>query len=115
MTSTLISKVLEMTPQGAAKWKKEERKIIDLLEKYFTSEDLEEFLQTGGISRYDTNETRTQEQTQILLRRFFIPHVASNICLATFLKERFKDKIPSYEQQISNKLILSINLLYCCE
>lgn len=38
------------------KWKKEQRPIIALLEKYFTREDLEEFIQTGKISRFEMIE-----------------------------------------------------------
>ena len=35
------------------KWKKEQRPIIALLEKYFTREDLEEFIQTGKIMKFE--------------------------------------------------------------
>jgi hypothetical protein len=35
------------------RWKKEERPIIDLLEKYFSVEDLEEFLETNKIKRLE--------------------------------------------------------------
>jgi hypothetical protein len=38
------------------KWKKEQRPIIALLEKYFTREDLEEFLETGRISKFEIVE-----------------------------------------------------------
>lgn len=34
-------------------WKKEQRPIIDLLEKYCTKEDLKEFLSDGKISKFD--------------------------------------------------------------
>jgi hypothetical protein len=35
------------------KWKREQRPIISLLEKYFTKEELEEFLRTGGIEKME--------------------------------------------------------------
>lgn len=35
-------------------WKKEGRPIISLLEKYFSKENLEEFLQTGNIQKLDS-------------------------------------------------------------
>lgn len=38
------------------KWKKEERPIITLLERYFSKEDLEEFLVTGKVSRYEKSK-----------------------------------------------------------
>jgi phosphoglycerate-specific signal transduction histidine kinase len=34
------------------KWKRENRPIINLLDKYFTKEELEEFLETGEISSF---------------------------------------------------------------
>ena len=38
------------------KWKKEERPIIALLDRYFSKEDLEEFLITGKVSRYEKSK-----------------------------------------------------------
>lgn len=34
-------------------WKREERPIISLIEKYFSNEDLKEFLETGGIKKFE--------------------------------------------------------------
>ena len=36
-------------------WKKEKRPIIKLIEKYFTEEDLKEFINTGRISKLETH------------------------------------------------------------
>jgi hypothetical protein len=55
-----ISNLLLFTPQGVNKWKKENRPIIGLLEKYFNKEDLEEFLETGAIMRYETPNTSSE-------------------------------------------------------
>ncbi len=35
------------------KWKRENIKVIKLLERYFSKEDLEEYLETGKVSRYE--------------------------------------------------------------
>jgi hypothetical protein len=44
------------------KWKKhEKRKIFGLLETYFTKADLEEFLSTGKISKYEGIKQGTQD------------------------------------------------------
>jgi len=51
-----LAELLNFTIQGANKWKREKRPIITLLEKYYTDEDLEEFLGTGKISRLETAE-----------------------------------------------------------
>ena len=46
-----ISKILGIHRNSYFNWKKQERPIISLLEKYFTKEDLEEFLNTNEISK----------------------------------------------------------------
>lgn len=55
-----ISTLLLFTPQGVNKWKKEKRPIISLLQKYFTSDNLQEFLKTEKITKMErlnvTNE-----------------------------------------------------------
>lgn len=56
-----ISNLLLFTPQGVNKWKKEQRPIIALLEKYFSKEDLIEFLETGKIQKLE----RLQELEEI--------------------------------------------------
>ncbi|MCK9455209.1 MAG: hypothetical protein WCY51_07345 [Sulfurimonas sp.] len=54
---TLISQLLFFkSPNTYYKWKKEGRPIISLLEKYFTKQDLQEFLQTGQINKFDKLE-----------------------------------------------------------
>ncbi|WP_321469313.1 hypothetical protein [Halarcobacter sp.] len=51
----LIENLFDFTRQTWSKWKIEKRPITQLLEKYFTSEDIEEFLNTGKISRLEQN------------------------------------------------------------
>ncbi len=48
-----IIKILNIADRTYYNWKSEGRPIISLLEKYFSSEDLEEYLQTGSISRLE--------------------------------------------------------------
>ncbi|MCT7588981.1 MULTISPECIES: hypothetical protein [Aliarcobacter] len=52
MNSTL-SKILGNSLKTVSNWKKEKRLIIDLLEKYFNKEDLEEFIEKNKVSKYD--------------------------------------------------------------
>jgi len=49
----VISSVLSCSVSGFYKWKKQNRPIIKLLEKYFTKEELEEFLQTEKIDKLE--------------------------------------------------------------
>jgi len=67
LTNTTISKILQMTPQGAGKWKKENRPIILLLDKYFSKEDIEEFLQKSSIAKLDSfNNNKTVTNIEVL-------------------------------------------------
>jgi len=49
----IIMKLFMFTRQSWNNWKKEKRPIILLVEKYFTNEDLQEFLDTGKIKRLE--------------------------------------------------------------
>ncbi|MDQ1339046.1 MAG: hypothetical protein QG567_195 [Campylobacterota bacterium] len=50
---TLMSKLFGFAAPTYYTWKRQERPIIHLIAKYFSREDLEEFLTTGGIKRLD--------------------------------------------------------------
>ena len=52
MISTL-SDLLGNSHKTISNWKKEKRPIINLLYKYFTKEELKEFLETGKIDKFD--------------------------------------------------------------
>lgn len=49
----VISTILGCSVSGYYKWKKENRVIINFLEKYFVKEELEEFIATGKIDKFD--------------------------------------------------------------
>lgn len=51
-----VSTILGCSISGYYKWKKQNRLIINLLEKYFTKEDLEEFIKIGKIMRIEDNK-----------------------------------------------------------
>lgn len=55
-----LSKLLGNSPKSISNWKKENRPIISLLYKYFTKEDLEEFLQTDKIKKLEKNKLKDQ-------------------------------------------------------
>ena len=57
----VASKILGCTLASYYNWDKQERPIITLLEKYFSKEDLEEFLETGTIERMEADITQASE------------------------------------------------------
>lgn len=60
-----ILKLLDVSDKTFYNWKKEKRPIIRLFEKYFTKEDLEEFLETEKITKFESQITN--EKNKIIL------------------------------------------------
>ena len=52
MNRALVSDLLGISEKSYYRWK-EERKIFALLEKYFTDDDIKNFLETGNIEKQD--------------------------------------------------------------
>ncbi len=57
----LLADLLGFTVQGANKWKREERPIVALLDKFFNDADISEFLETGTIKRLSHEDNILQE------------------------------------------------------
>ncbi len=49
----IILKILDIADKTYYNWKNEKKPIINLLEKYFTKEDLQEFTETGKIQKQE--------------------------------------------------------------
>ncbi|MBU3014345.1 hypothetical protein KO488_06215 [Poseidonibacter lekithochrous] len=118
ITNTLISKVLSMTPQGVGKWRKENRPIIRLIEKYFTDDDLIQFINTDSISRYDLINVYSQKQFDEYF--FFIEKLADTLEEeGIFLYFSFFDKFGQnifddllhYSSNKSNMIDTKVNIL----
>ncbi|MFA5501653.1 MAG: hypothetical protein WC253_03340 [Sulfurovaceae bacterium] len=63
----LLIQIFNITRQTWNNWKKENRLIVTLIEKYFTKEDLEEFLQTGKITKFDNYKTYMEQDKDFQL------------------------------------------------
>lgn len=59
-----ILELLDIAPRTYYLWKKEGRPIINFLEKYFTSDDIDEFLHTNSISKMETINYFLFEQSE---------------------------------------------------
>lgn len=64
MDRKLVSNLLGISEKSYYRWK-EERKIFALLENYFTDQDIEEFLNTGKIGKF---EKLTYLNTKLILK-----------------------------------------------
>jgi hypothetical protein len=80
-----ITKIFAFGSQNTYyQWKKQDRPIIKLIEKYFSKEDLKEFLETGEISKFE-NQDKTNDKFEIL-----------NTAVIDLVKFQLKDKIKNY-------------------
>lgn len=59
-----IQNLLDIAPRTYYLWKKEGRPIINFLEKYFTDNDIEEFLQSGKIAKMEAINYFLYQQTE---------------------------------------------------
>ncbi|MCT7553827.1 hypothetical protein [Aliarcobacter butzleri] len=96
-------------------WKREKRPIILLIEKYFTKEDLEEFLQTNEISKLknlDHYENILNIQFSTFYRKYFTSGEKFNHFFWEFI-HLYKNKIVSIKSYNlnENKILLNEYLL----
>lgn len=57
----IIEKLFGFSAPTWYRWKKEQRLIVDLMDKYFEEKNLEEFINTGKINKFE----RLQELEEI--------------------------------------------------
>jgi len=68
-----IKKILDIADRTLYNWKKEQKPIVLLLEKYFTKEDLEEFLDTGQIRRFENYDASRADPLFIEYIKYNLP------------------------------------------
>lgn len=80
MHKDLIAKVLGVTVKSVYNYEKENRPIISLLEKYYTDDDIQEFLETGKISKLESIELDNQFK-QLILNDHMLHNAAHKLYL----------------------------------
>jgi hypothetical protein len=60
--------LFQNTIRTISNWKVEKRPIISLLEKYFSKEDLEEFLETGKIQKQEVLKRQNIAELELVLK-----------------------------------------------
>ncbi|MDD3497848.1 MAG: hypothetical protein PHH92_10740 [Aliarcobacter skirrowii] len=88
-----IKKLLDISDVSYYRWKKE-RPIFDLLETYFTKDELNEFLETGKIEKFEAIKNRTKEEIE---NKFQLDDSKTLVLLEDLAFFSLKDKL-------SNKL-----------
>lgn len=104
INSKNIAALFEFTVQGVNKWKRENRKIISLLELYCDDKDIEEFLETGKISKLENITTSKNELD--LIQKLIVDNAKYSVKLKYL---QLFSSVPDIETEILSKVINSIN------
>ena len=104
------------------KWKRENVKVIQLLEKYFSKSDLEEYLETGRIKRHENFDATKADPLFIEYVKFNLPskmdkikgeglimwlnRLIPNHILTTILEEIKNDEDIELHQDKSKKFLI---------
>ena len=64
-----MTKILDIAERTLFNWRKDNKPIVLLLEKYFTKEDLDEFLDSGKISKFEN-------ASDVINNELFEKHIA---------------------------------------
>lgn len=76
MKKIILCKLFEFTEKTLYNWTKEKRPIISLLETYFQQGEVEEYLNTGAIKKFELIKDISVEELEKLLKLKF--------CIDTF-------------------------------
>lgn len=93
-----IKQILDISDKTYYNWKNQDRPIIKLLDKYFTDSEIEEFLQTGKISKFDNLNKYSLsscisflEKLKLLRIKYNYFHYFTNFIL-DYIKNGYKNK-----------------------
>jgi len=117
--SVLMSLILEISENSYFRWKKKDHVVlINLIELYFTQDDLSEYLNTGKIERFEDMKNFDNEAKKIADKFFFESYSRKpqnqdflnvvfpefEIYLSTHIKEKIEKTKKYYEQNNDPKL-----------
>lgn len=84
-----IKKILDISDKTYYNWKNQSRPIISLLEKYFTEEDIQEFLDTGKIFKFENITSEFLFSNQLLYVESFAK--SKSLLSEPHVKDKFKN------------------------
>lgn len=99
-----IEDLFVFTRQTWSKWKKEDRPVVSLIEKYFTDKDINEFLDSGKISRFENIKFMTDnfilKNQSFYLKSF---ELSDSLLHQTSTRNEFKDFYFSFLAEMEKK------------
>jgi len=88
-----MKKILDIKERTLYNWRKEEKPIVLLLEKYFTQADLDEFLTTGVIRRLEDDKFKNFEDPILVDHAIYSAKLKLRLFFDKNLTEAVSDKI----------------------
>ena len=102
MNSTL-SKLLGNSLKTISNWKKEKRPIINLLLKYFSKEDLQEFIEFGKINKFENNNSIQEYFIETNKNKYIQSFKSTSPSLRSIYEESIKDFYFYFLTNLKNK------------
>lgn len=124
----LLSELMENTPETIRNWKKQNKLIIQLFNKYFDDEDIIEFLDKGKISKFENKLKEKNDEIRDLFFKTYdeakeignevkLKAVIENFNLMKSIEMKFRDMyneekffsyiLNGYSNKISNVILLA--------
>ena len=107
-----IKKILDISDKTYYNWKNQNRPIIELLHKYFTDSEIEEFLQTGEIINFEATNYIKNNFMKINKNKYIQNFKSIDSSLRSIHQEHIKDFYFYFLTNLRNKRnFFSSNLL----
>lgn len=91
-----IENLFLFTRQTWSKWKNEKRPIVNLIEKYFTNDELQEFLETNQIEKFellkDLSKNELLDLIKLRNKQVLISEIAIKKCELTELQNKLNNE-----------------------
>ncbi|MCT7472945.1 hypothetical protein [Aliarcobacter cryaerophilus] len=98
-----IKKILDISDKTYYNWKNQNRPIIELLYKYFTDSEIEEFLQTGEIINFETTNYIKYNFMKINKDKYIQNFKSISLSIRSIYEESIKDFYFYFLSNLKNK------------
>jgi len=112
MKSSLLANLFAVTPQAINNWKKDpNKKIMQMLEKYFYDEDLIEFIEEGTISRLENKTAQGEDQRNTIISLLEVLSLNEKIVLKECISEFEGSNVSVFLKTVKEKKYNIVEIL----
>lgn len=99
----LACEILDISTRSYSNFSKQKRLIIHLLEKYFTKEDLQEFIEFGKINKFENNDSIQEYFIETNKNKYIQSFKSTSPSLRSIYEESIKDFYFYFLTNLKNK------------